>query len=202
MNPAMIGGGGGSVVVILIGLAVVAVLALILFAGGIALAIHKRPVLSAPLFVISLALASWLGSLYLEYDRWAGIQRLRKKDFDVVVKILPKGSYLVTVDGLPDSRELILLDGRINFQIDFPDSKNLVGKCSNFQFRARDGGFGSIELGRIDISATNRAALMSGMPSVPEGKLYDAQTEEYTIWFRQQAPDFEWFTCARTIKPP
>ncbi len=197
MTFAFIGGGGGSVVIILIGLFFLAAFSAVSLAGGIAFAIQRRPRLVVSCLMLALAFGFFPCKMYLDYSRWTEYQKTRKRDFDVTVKLSPAGEYVVTVDGTLNPSDLILLQGEVTFQISFPDLKPLKGRCTEFQSRRIDGGFGSLELGRIDIDAADRSAFLADFVPPPAGARYDAQTEGLTIWFRRVTPDFEWLTVAR-----
>ena len=198
MIQAFIGGGGGSGVLILIGLAILVGVVLLSFAFGVIFAFKKKPKLAAPLLLIPLACFYYLYGIYNGYSEWKN----RDQDFNISVVISSTGDYSVTVDGIANPEDLILIDGDITFHIDLPDSKAIGGTCSNFQSRRIDGEFGSIELGGVSIPWRDRSALIASMDPPPRGALYDAQTDYYTIWFRRVSPEFEWFTCARRIEQP
>lgn len=197
MTFAFIGGGGGSGIIILIGLVFLAAISAASLAGSIAFAFQRRPRLAVSGLLLALAFGFFPCKMYLDYSRWAEYQKTRKRDFDVTVNLSPAGEYVVAVDGTPNPSELILLQGEVTFQISFPDLKTLKGRCTEFQSRRIDGGFGSLELGRIDIDAADRSAFLADFVPPPAGARYDAQTEDLTIWFRRVTPDFEWFTVAR-----
>jgi hypothetical protein len=193
-----IGGGGGSVVLILIGLAILAVLLVLLFAFGISFTLSKRPKLAIPALLIPLLVFSYV---YQIYAANAGLKD-QEQEIIISVKISPDEEYSVTVDGKPNLENMILIDGQISFHIDFPDSRSLSGTCEYFQSRRIDGKFGSVEIGAINIPPEERQAFMASMEPTPKGKSYDAQTDFYTIWFRRPTPEFEWFTCASRINRP
>lgn len=195
MIQAFIGGGGGSGVLILIGLAVLVGLALLSLASGTIFAINKKPKPAAPLLLIPLAFFYYLYGIFSGHAEWMN----RDQDFNVSVLISAAGDCSVTVDGVANPDDLILIDGDITFRIDLPDSKAIGGTCSNFLCRRIDGEFLAVELGAINIPLEERNTFMATMEPVPKGKSYDAQTEYYTIWFRRPTPEFERFTCISRI---
>lgn len=197
MTFAFIGGGGGSGIIILIGLLFLAAISAVSLAGGIAFAFQRRPRIAVSGLLFALAFGFLPCKMYLDYSRWAEYQKTRKRNFDISVKLSPAGEYVVAVDGTPNPSDLILLQGEVTFKISFPDLKTLEGRCTDFQSRRINGGFGSLKLGRIDIDAADRSAFLADFVRPPAGVDYDAQNEDFTIWFRKVKPDFEWFTVAR-----
>lgn len=197
MNLAFIGGGGASGVLVLIGLLVLLVLLPLLLLGGVTFLGMKKPKSSVVSFCVALAIGGYLYSIYAEFAERERLRANRKSDFDVAVQLFAPGGYSVTVDGEPSLGERIILDGTIRFSINFDDSRSLSGRCTSFSVRQEDGEFELLNLFGLEVSAEERAALLSSFASAPRGADRSGWTDDYRVSFKRHYPAAESFHCAR-----
>ncbi len=196
MMSAFIGADGAGVFV-LYGLAILTLVSVPWFVLEIILACKRKTYFSIPALCIALFIFPFLYSYYSDFKRSADTERSRKKESTVVVRLTEKGE--VMVDGALNSDEMIFLSGKITFSIDFADSRQLEGICSEFYFYRIEEQFSSLVLKGIPISDKDRLAFMATMPPSPEGTPRYAQTEIYRLQFDRDNQLFS-FTCQSRAK--
>ncbi len=200
MIQAFIGGGGGGGVIILIGLAFLCMLNLCLYVEAVILIGKKNLKRFAIVLMIALTISSYLGSIVYGHEKFVEAQKNRILDYDITVRVSPDGEFLVSVNDIPNSDEMILLSGTITFRIDFPDSRNFVGRCKDFQASKIDGEFATMHLGNIDTSWADRTALLSSFPPPAKAIHNGVETVSYRMTFRMQAKDYWSFSYSRTMR--
>jgi hypothetical protein len=163
MMSAFIGAdGAGAGLFLLFGLVVLTLVSVPWFVLEVFLACKRKTYFSIPALLIEIFIFPFLYSYYSYFKHSADAERNRKKDYTVNFQLTEKGG--VTVDGVPNSDEMILLRGNISFAIEFAESRELSGTCSDFYLNRIDGAFQSLDVRGISISEEHRLAFMASMP--------------------------------------
>lgn len=196
MNLAFIGGGGASGILVLIGLLILLVLGVLLFASAVTFVFMKKPKSSALSFFVALAIGAYLYSIYADISERKRLRANRKSDFDVAIQLFSPGGYAVTVDGEPFLGERIMLDGTIRFCINFDASRSLSGQCTSLNSGHVGGEFQSLNLFGLEVPAEDRSAFLGSFASGPRGADRSGWTEDYRVSFRKHYPAVESFHCS------